>query len=244
MSNILYLYFNWLTKNVQLKPEQLFDLINILILLITVLVSYEIFLLQKKTTEMQLLPILVIYFKGDSLKSKKVFVKNIGKSPAFDIKIEEYNYIFLDVQIKNRIIFKLEGTNVLVPDEERELKIITSRNDKLDPEIKEFMTYLLDPIEENKSRESIELISTFRNNEGNSYYSKFITGNEGLLIRPAKKINFIAIIYLLFKKFNDKILFLKINLIWKFKKPEISTSSLKNNWFLSELINIFRKKKR
>lgn len=195
----------------------------------------------RKANEIQLLPILAIYFRGSSLNNKRVFIKNVGRSSAFGIKIEAYHYVYLDIQTSDKIVFSLPGTNVLNPGEELELEITATRNDE-PADIKEFMTYLLDPTEKFKGKKTVKLIATFRNAEGNHYYSKFITGNDGLLIEPAKRLNFRGRFYLWRKNVDQCLFFARVHLIWRFKKPHISTVDSTKNWFLRSIKSILWRK--
>ena len=97
---------------------QLLSLMNIILIFLTVLIMYLSWNAAMKANELQLLPLLAIYFRGNALKDRTIRIRNIGKSPAYDIKIESFATILTDVQHVWRLDLSLSGTNVLVADEE------------------------------------------------------------------------------------------------------------------------------
>lgn len=180
----------------------------------------------KKANELQLLPLLAIYFRGNAMKDRKIRIRNIGKSPAYDIKIESFVNIIKDIQKVWRLDLSMEGTNVLVPDEEKDLTIKATSNGK-NADMSEFMIFHLDP-EEDHVRDRIALILTFRNAEGNYYYSKVETGIGGLFVKPAKKLNLFGKLYLAYRGHNEKLLLAFYKFKWKFTKPYIAQPKKSN----------------
>jgi hypothetical protein len=198
---------------------QILNIVNVVLILLTVLVTYLSWHTAKRANELQLLPLLAVYFRGKALKDRTIRIRNIGKSPAYDIKIESYLNIIKDIQHVWRLDLSLSGTNVLVPDEEKDLKMRATDNGK-EADMSEFMVFHLDPEEEHK-RERVGLLLTFRNAEGNYYYSEVETGAGGLFIKPARKYNLWGKAYVGYRQYSEKVLLKLYEFKWKFTKPYI-----------------------
>jgi len=84
----------------------------------------------------------------------------------------------------------------------------------------EFLTFHLDP-EKEHPRKRIGLILTFKNAEGNRYYSKVETGVGGLFVSPAKRLNLFGKLYLTYRNGCEKALLGWQKLLWMFQKPHI-----------------------
>lgn len=199
---------------------QILNLLNIVLILLTALVSFLSWRAARRANELQLLPLLAIYFKGKGLHDRKIRIRNIGKSPAYDIKIESFVNIVRDIQKVWKLDLSIAGTNVLVPDEEKDLTLRATSNNE-DVNMSEFMVFHLDP-EESHKRDRIGLIMTFRNAEGNCYYSKVETGIGGLFIKPAKRINWFGKLYLSYGWSKEKLLLSLYGIKWRFTKPHIA----------------------
>lgn len=199
---------------------QLLSFLNVLLIFTTALVAYLSLKTAKKTNELQLLPLLAIYFKGHAMRDRKIRIRNIGKSPAYDIKIESYMTILTDIQHVWKLELFISGTNVLIPDEEKDLTIKATDNDK-EANMSEFMVFHLDPEEEHK-RDRVVLLLTFRNAEGNRYYSEIETGVGGLFVKPAKRLNLLGKTYIAYRKYSEKLLLGFYKFKWKFTKPYIA----------------------
>ena len=199
---------------------QILNLLNIVLILITALVSFLSWRASRKANELQLLPLLAIYFKGKGLHDRKIRIRNIGKSPAYDITIESFVSIVRDIQKVWKLDLFITGTNVLVPEEEKDLTLRATSNGE-DVNMSEFMVFHLDP-EESHKRDRIGLVMTFRNAEGNYYYSKVETGVGGLFIKPARRLNLIGKVYLKYGWCREKLLLSWYHLKWKFIKPHIA----------------------
>jgi len=210
---------NFLELSQQPFFPQLLSLVNVILIFLTALIMYLSWDADKKANELQLLPLLAIYFRGKALKDRIIKIRNIGKSPAYDIKIESFTTILTDVQHVWRLDLSLSGTNVLVTDEEKDLTIISTDNEK-DTEMNDFMIFHLDP-EENHKRERINLLLTFRNAEGNCYYSEVETGMGGLFVRPSKRLDLWGKYYISRRKYHEKLLLILYKFKWKFTKPHI-----------------------
>lgn len=202
---------------------QVLNIVNVILILLTALVTYLSWRTAKKANELQLLPLLAIYFRGKAMKDRVIRIRNIGKSPAYDIKIESFMNIIKDIQNIWRLDLSLSGTNVLVPDEERDLTTKVTSNGK-EADMKELMVFHLDPEEEHQRRR-IGLVLTFRNTEGNYYYSKVETGIGGLFISPAKRLNLWGKLYLNYRKLRGEILLSWCRFRWKFTKPHIEQTN-------------------
>jgi len=199
---------------------QILSLLNIFLIFLTAWVAYLSWRAAKKANELQLLPLLSIYFRGDSMKDRKIMIKNIGESPAYDIRIESFVNIIKDIQKVWRLELLITGTNVLVPDEEKVLHLKATSNGK-EAEIGDFMVFHLDP-EAEYERSRIGLVITFRNAEGKYYYSKVETGLGGLFIKSVKRLNLFGKLYLGYNKFKEKILLSWYKFRWRFTKPYIA----------------------
>jgi hypothetical protein len=198
---------------------QVLSLLNVILIFATVLVTYFLWKTANKANELQLMPLLAVYFKGMVMKDRKIRIRNIGKSPAYDIKIESFVNIIRDVQKVWRLDLSMTGTNILIPDEERDLKVKSTSNGVV-ADMDEFMIFHLDPEQEHK-RDRIGLLLTFRNAEGNYYYSRVETGLGGLKMFPAKKFNIIGKIRVGYRKYSEMGLLNWYRFRWKFTKPYI-----------------------
>lgn len=198
---------------------QLLSLMNIILIFLTVLIMYLSWSVAKKANELQLLPLLAIYFRGKALKDRVIKIRNIGKSPAYDIKIESFTTILTDVQHLWRLDLSLSGTNVLVADEEKDLTAISTDNGKI-TDMNDFMIFHLDP-EEDHERKRVNLLLTFRNAEGNRYYSKVETGIGGLFVKPPRRLNVLGKLYIGRRRYYEKLLLILHKFKWKFTKPYI-----------------------
>jgi len=196
---------------------QILNLLNVVLILITAFVSFLSWRAARKANELQLLPLLAIYFKGKSIHDRKIRIRNIGKSPAYDIKIESFANIIKDIQHVWRLDLSLSGTNVLIPDEEKDLTLKSTDNGK-EADMGDFMVFHLDPEEEHK-RDRIGLLMTFRNAEGNRYYSEVETGPGGLFVRPAMRLNLSGKFYLNYRKLFERVLLTWYEFRWRFTKP-------------------------
>jgi len=199
---------------------QLLSLFNVGLIFLTALVAFLSWRAARKANELQLLPLLAIYFRGKAMRDRKIRIRNIGKSPAYDIKIESFVNILKDVQRVWRLDLSLAGTNVLVPEEEKDLKLRATSNEK-EADMGDFMIFHLDP-EQDHIRDRIGLILTFRNAEGNYYYSKVDTGVGGLFIRPSKRLNVWGRIYLFYRQRVEDLLLAWYKLKWRFTEPYIA----------------------
>src|SRR3989344_3510281 len=148
-SNSMNYWQNFLELSQQPFFPQLLSLVNVILIFLTALIMYLSWDADKKANELQLLPLLAIYFRGKALKDRIIKIRNIGKSPAYDIMIESFTTILTDVQHVWRLDLSLSGTNVLVTDEEKDLTIISTDNEK-DTEMNDFMIFHLDPEENHK----------------------------------------------------------------------------------------------
>lgn len=198
---------------------QILNLLNVVLILITALVTYLSWRTARKANELQLLPLLAIYFRGKALKDRTIKIRNIGKSPAYDIKIESFTTILTDVQHLWRLDLSLGGTNVLVADEEKALTMMSTDNGKV-ADMNDFMIFHLDP-DEDHERKRVDLLLTFRNAEGNSYYSEVETGMGGLFVKPARRLNVLGKLYIGRRRHYEKLLLILYKFKWKFTKPYI-----------------------
>ena len=122
-----------------------------------------------KSNELSLLPVLGIYFKGNSMRDRIIRIRNVGNGPAYSIKIDNYYLILDDIQKMWKMTLRVGGTNLLVPDEERDLEIKTWSNNK-EVENKDFMIFALDPEGTDKIKR-ISIPIFFRNALGDNYYT-------------------------------------------------------------------------
>jgi len=198
---------------------QILNLLNIVLILLTAFVAFLSWRAARKANELQLLPLLAIYFKGKAIQDRKIRIRNIGKSPAYDIKIESFANIIKDTQHVWRLDLYLSGTNVLIPDEEKDLTLIATDNGKA-ADMGDFMVFHLDP-EEGHKRDRIGLLMTFRNAEGNRYYSEVETGPGGLFVKPARRLDSWGKLYLNYRKYSESVLLVWYGFKWGFTKPHI-----------------------
>ncbi len=199
--------------------QQILNLFNVILIFTTAFVAYLSWRAARRANELQLLPLLAIYFTGKPIHDRKIQIKNIGKSPAYEIRIESFANILTDIQHVWRLDLSLSGTNVLVPDEGKDLTLHSTDNGK-EAEMGDFMVFHLDP-EEKHQREKVDLLMTFRNAEGHCYYSEVETGLGGLYVLPAKRLNWWGKLYLSLRKLKEVILLLGYKLLWRFTKPYV-----------------------
>jgi hypothetical protein len=215
---------NYLQQLLELSQQQYFpqllSLFNVILIFATALVAYLSWKAAKRANELQLLPLLSIYFKGQSIVDRKIRIRNIGTTPAYDIKIESFRNIITDIQHVWELKLLMSGTNVLVPDEEKDLIVEATDNGKK-ADMGDFMIFHLDPEEEHQ-RKRIGLIVTFRNAEGNHYYSEVETGVGGLFVKPSRKINLWGKSYLSIRNLLDDLVFRAYKFKWRLSKPYIA----------------------
>ena len=170
----------------------LLSLVNIFLIFLTVLITYLAWRASKKANELQLMPLVAIYFKGKALHDRTIWIKNIGKGPVYDIKMESFVLMFTDINKIWELNLSIKGTNILIPKEEKvlELKLIEDGKIGGDPD---FIVFHLDPEEEHK-RKRVGLGLIYRDAEGNTFHSEVETGLGGLFVKPPKKINSLNII--------------------------------------------------
>ncbi len=171
----------------------------------------------KKANKLKLLPLLSIYFEGSTLRDRKIQVKNIGNSPAYDIKVEHFLLIWTDIHQIWKLDLKIPGTNVLEAGKDKYF-ILKGTVDGKDADIKDFLVFHLDPDEEHGRRRT-RLVITFRNALDNYFYIEIETGAGGLFVGPAKEINFWSKLYLRKKEISEYIYVFFHKILWKFKKP-------------------------
>jgi len=136
-----------------------------------------------KSNELSLLPVLGIYFKGNSMRDRIIRIRNVGNGPAYSIKIDNYYLILDDIQKMWKMTLRVGGTNLLVPDEERDLEIKTWSNNK-EVENKDFMIFALDPEGTDKIKR-ISIPIFFRNALGDNYYTVVEMGFGGVEVKKA-----------------------------------------------------------
>ena len=198
---------------------QVLNIINVVLIFLTGLVTYLSWRTAKKANELQLLPLLSIYFRGTSTRDRKIRIRNIGKSPAYNIKIASFTILITDVQKVWKLDLRLTGTNVLVPEEERDLTLIGTSNGKR-ANMEDYLVLFLDPDAEHE-RNRISLVMTFTNAEGNNYYSQIETGVGGLFIKPARRLDICGKLYLYFRRSWDNLIQGYYKFKWKFTQPYI-----------------------
>lgn len=199
---------------------QILNILNIVLILITALVTWLSWRAARRANEIQLLPLMAIYFRGRAMHDRTIRIRNIGKSPAYDIKIESFVNIVTDIHKIWRLDLTLVGTNVIVPEEEKDLVLKATSNGQ-DADMAEFMVFHLDP-EEDHPRKQIGLLMTFRNAEGKRYYSMVRTGPGGLYVNPARRFNVWGKLFVKRYMLWDVILISFYKLLWKFTKPHIA----------------------
>lgn len=198
----------------------LISLFNTILIFATALVTYFAWRTAKKANEIQLLPLLAIYFKGRTFHDRKIVISNIGKTPAYDIKIESFTLVLTDIQNIWKLDLSIGGTNILIPKEVKDLETKAMNNGK-PASVGDFMTYYLDPQEEH-IRKRIQMVLRFKNAEGKNYYCKIDTGLGGLFVKSAKRLIFIRYLYLYLRKFREIIFIQRHKFLWKFTKPHIA----------------------
>ncbi len=122
--------------------------ISILVLTATLIVlvfytieTYRIRKINAQQKDLQLLPAVIVYFKGQS-GQEKVYIENIGHGTAIDLKVASLAYT--ENQTRFKFSFNLSGdSDILSPLEDRELNIYLSinGNDDLNP-LKNFVGQL------------------------------------------------------------------------------------------------------
>lgn len=225
MTNTLLLEDIWQSFIVESQKSYFtptLNLLNIILIFATALVAYLSWRTAKKANEIQLLPLLALYFRsgspsGGSIKDTQIILRNISSTPAYDIKIDPYIQILTDIQNVWRLEMKVPATNVIIPGEKKILKVKATNNGKKSS-IGEFIIFHLDPRQDHP-RKNTDLFITFKNLQGKEFYSKITTGMGGLFIAPAKLLNLIGEIRLSLSSFQSKVLMAYYQLIWKFKKP-------------------------
>lgn len=191
--------------------------LNVVMVFLTGLVMLLAWIASKKANDLQLLPLLTIYFRGRALTNREIRIRNIGNGPAYNIKIEPFFYLIQDAQAIWKLTFDVPGSNVLIPVEERTLKLTTTIDDKK-TEDRDFLVFTLDP-EEDHERKRIKLAITFMNAEGNNFYTVIETGIGGLVtIKPASRLNIWVGVSLLIGKIRE-VLWIRGNQFkWKYFK--------------------------
>lgn len=171
-----------------------------------------------KSNELILLPVLGIYFKGNSMRDRIIRIRNVGNGPAYSIKIDNYYLILDDIQKLWKMTLKVGGTNLLVPDEERDLDIKTWSNDK-EVENRDFMIFALDPEGTDKIKR-IAIPIFFKNALGDSYYTIVEMGFGGVEVKKApSRLGISDQIHLKTASLLTTLHIKWIKFTWRFKEP-------------------------
>ncbi|MCR4326864.1 MAG: hypothetical protein NUV52_04395 [Candidatus Roizmanbacteria bacterium] len=196
------------------------SIVTIYSLLFTTISGFQSVKKTSEANELSILPLIVIKFVGKPMENRSLMAKNIGNGSAYDLQIQKIVYIITDIQYVWELFITLKGVNVLEVGEKKNLTCIALQNSKVS-DIKDFLIYHLDPIQEHE-RTPMSLLLTFKNLKGDMYYSKLRTGKGGLtfLISP-RRLNFIGFIIIFGSNFIDNFLIFYHKFVWKFKKPYI-----------------------
>lgn len=185
-SNIILAIITW-TEGLPGVSTQIStgEVITIIVLFLTALITcYYVRItrgLWKESvhnTNLQVAPLLVV------CQGKRVFIlKNIGKGPAFDIKVEDFNLHFFDDLFSKKVKeyrLKFEYINYLEAGEEAELKTETSENGQFVTAVTQAgVDIMLSP----SSERSIPMTITYRDSLGQSRFSVVLFGKDNFRIK-------------------------------------------------------------
>lgn len=171
-----------------LKPISTNDLIiaiSGLIVLVYTIVTYLLWRQSLKQTEINLMPIPVIYARNIPKEVKKNFrIRNLGYGPMLNVKIDKFSLIVKDSKDKWTVKLKVPVPNVLKCGEERDLIVTTYLNRVIKENFD--MSPHLDP---EFAKFSIPLDITFENIEGVKYTTTIGMGKGELsVVKPVRKI--------------------------------------------------------
>ena len=113
--NNIWNQFVFLSQQPYFAP--LLNFASVIVLFITGVVTFLSWRAANHANEIQMLPLLSVYFRGKFLKDRRVRVRNIGKYPAFNIKIESFTNCISAVNIFEPPLFeKIEEMQQLAKD--------------------------------------------------------------------------------------------------------------------------------
>lgn len=204
-----------ITKNPIFNP--IINFMTVVILAWTAIEAFRARRITAKSNELSLLPVLGIYFKGNSMRDRTIIIRNVGNGPAYSIRIEDYYLILDDIQKVWKMSLKVSGTNLLIPSEMRDLDIKTWSND-VEVENRDFMVFSIDP-EGTKKLKRIAIPIKFKNALGERYYTMVELGYGGVEIKkPPSQILLLDQIYLYLISFETNLRVKWIKFTWKFKE--------------------------
>lgn len=220
--------WNYLLRLVPISlSDSSINFITIILLTLTAIAGFLSSWANAKANEIKLLPLPVIYFLGRIFKDRKILIKNIGYGVAYDIKVEDFVEILIDIQKIWLLKTNLVGVNYLENGAERSLENKLFENGK-EISDKDFILFHLDP-DEKHERKDVVLLITFKNAIGVKYYCRFSTGRKGLkIITPARRytiLTFIWIVFISLQSFLIQSIYKYI--IWKLRKPYIAQPKMK-----------------
>ncbi|MHB8442762.1 MAG: hypothetical protein ACYDAS_00115 [Patescibacteria group bacterium] len=170
--------------------------INIITIIVLLITAYIIYITNKKTNELELMPFPVLYFHENIENGEADIIckiKNCGNGSALNIGIDSYfanipNPLKPSILEHYELIFQVPKTNIINVNEEIELilkvfiidKKTKGKNDVKSKDMKNIMISLL-------QNEAIELNIHFQNIIHNKYYTKVKCDKETTKIMFTKK---------------------------------------------------------
>jgi len=114
------------------------------------------------------------------VKTEQFIIKNIGKGPALEIKVETHTIYFTDDWGPDRLKVEFKEIYFLEPGEERVLEFDTF-DVKTGKKVNAMNWMVINSIMPNKDRtEDVKFSIYYRNSVGKKYFSHVISGKDGI----------------------------------------------------------------
>lgn len=139
-------------------------------------VTFDLKKVSEEQKELSMLPLFAVYFRGKKGTKKKFRIRNIGNGVAFDINIDRTRWtITADKVIHLKL--RLSGTNVLIPEEERDLENKVLVNGRENSDLSMVVHF-----DEDFANRDYKLVIKFKNILGIEYKSIIRAGKSGISI--------------------------------------------------------------
>jgi hypothetical protein len=193
------------------------DISTLIVLSLTALFGFFAAWATGIANQLKLLPLIVIYFEGQSFDERRIFISNLGEGVAFDIHVEPFSLVIYDIRRIMRLEMKLKGTNVLGKGEKRVINAAAFENGR-PANSADFLTYYLDP-EMNERKGRVDLAITFKNAKGDRYFTIIKTDVDGVnVLVPPTQLGVFDRLWLFYREAKE---FLWLNgwrILWKFRQ--------------------------
>lgn len=221
MIDNFFILFSSIQHQFLTKP---LDYITVAVLIWTAIATARAAKASAESNDLRLMPFLGVYFKG-AFDNKKFYLKNIGESLAYDIKVEPWKLMLTDVHVVWELKGSLKGINVLSKGEEVEVDVKAYENGKLTN--KELLMFTISPeLDEeidHKIKTRAHLYITFRDGRSHQYYMLVLSGRDGTwVVIPPRKITWRTRIILFYHlTVRDFLLSNWYKFLWRLNKPHI-----------------------